>query len=308
MQSRIILVSDDSDFFEYIIPKVKLRKNDELYRFTFKDLPEKLELIRSSLLIVNGEGKEEQTLELLGLTAGVPTIVFSYNDNEDFRIKCYQTGCFSFLTILSAEEEIQSRIALCLECLSQIQKNKKYRDVLVDNNLITPNNEVYLNYTKVLETELDKIKENASSSVLVAIAPNEKSKFLLRANQIETFILSNIRQNDILMNFAPNKYFLLLNDVNIESAKKIWDKIKELIPEKIYAGFASTGEKNRGQLVNEALNKLHEELNRDSVKSMVNTEGEAVNFKLFRKEFNKKIEQTINPIFQNRNSAKNFWE
>ena len=296
MQSRIVLVSDDSNFFEYIIPKLNLRKNDELYRFKFSDLTDKLDIILSSLVIINGEDSVNQTLELLSLINGTPAIVFSYNDEEDFRIKCYQAGCLSWLTIMSDEKEIHARISVCLDYLSKLQKNKKYREVLVDNKLITPNNEVFLDYTKIIEKELDNLKQNASSAVLAAIAPNDKSKFFLRANQIETFILGSIRQNDILMNFAPNKYFLLLNDTNIDDAKKIWQKIKTQIPEKMYAGFAVTNGKNRGQLVSEALNKLHEEINKDSASNFKNPDGDIGNFKLFRKEFNKKIEQIVVPV------------
>ena len=35
MQSRIVLISDDVDFFEYISPKLNLRKSDELFKFGF---------------------------------------------------------------------------------------------------------------------------------------------------------------------------------------------------------------------------------------------------------------------------------
>ena len=40
MANRIVLVSDDSDFFEYMRPKLELRKSDELFTFSFDDIPE----------------------------------------------------------------------------------------------------------------------------------------------------------------------------------------------------------------------------------------------------------------------------
>ena len=83
MQSRIILISEDDDFFEYIIPKLSLRKYDELFRFSFDDVPEKLHLLKNSLLIINSEGAQEQTIELLELAKNTPAIVFSFNDDED---------------------------------------------------------------------------------------------------------------------------------------------------------------------------------------------------------------------------------
>ena len=53
MLGRVVLVSDDKDFFEYIIPKLLLRKSDELFRFSFDELTEKFHQLNSSLLIIS---------------------------------------------------------------------------------------------------------------------------------------------------------------------------------------------------------------------------------------------------------------
>ena len=65
MQSKIVLVSDDLNFFEYVIPKLTLRKSDELYRFSFDDLPNKIQFLKGAALIINSESAEDKTLELL---------------------------------------------------------------------------------------------------------------------------------------------------------------------------------------------------------------------------------------------------
>ena len=57
MHGKIVLISDDADFFEYIVPKLSLRNSDELYRYKFKEIPDKLHLFESSLLIVNSENR-----------------------------------------------------------------------------------------------------------------------------------------------------------------------------------------------------------------------------------------------------------
>lgn len=299
MQNRIVLVSDDTDFFEYILPRLNLRKSDELYRFCFKDIPNKLDSVLSSMIIINSEGAFNSTLELLDLIKGTPSVVFAYNEDEAFRIQAFNAGCFAYITMLTPDNEFQAKIKYGLSILNSLKKQNRYRDILVEKGLITLNNEVYLDYNKILEKEIEKVNKNAGSSVLIAISPNEKTKFLLQANQIETFILTGIRQNDILMNFAPNKYFLLLNDTNIPYAEKIWAKIEKTMPEKIYAGFALVQNRTREQVVNEALNKLHEAINRDfSLPEQKHTSFEAVgNFKIFRKEFNKNLEKIITPVF-----------
>ena len=298
MQGRVVLITNDSDFFEFVAPKIKLRKSDELFRFKFEDIPEKLHLLQTSVLIINSESSKEQTLELLKVLKDNPTIIFSFNEDEYFKLACLKAGALSYFTPITSDEEIEAGLISALNLSSLLMKNLRYREILEKNNCITPNNEVFLDYASVLDRELDKINKTSTLSVLAAISPNEKTKFLIQPNQIETIILNNIRKNDILMNFAVNKYFLLLFDTDIEGAQKIWAKISAQIPEKIYAGFAKTFSKSRQQLINEALNKLHEAINYEKVsESMNGAGGTTTNFKQFRQDFNKKIEQVITPTF-----------
>lgn len=298
MQGRVVLITNDSDFFEFIVPKLKLRKSDELFRFKFEDIPEKLHLLQTSVLIINSESSKEQTIELLRMLKGNPTIIFSFNEDENFKIACLKAGALSYFTPMTSDDEIDIGLTSALNVSSLLMKNLRYREILEKNNCITPNNEVFLDYVNVLDRELDKINKTSTPSVLAAISPNEKTKFLIKPNQIETIILNNIRKNDILMNFAVNKYFLLLFDTDIDGAQKIWAKISSQIPEKIYVGFAKTFSKSRQQLINEALNKLHEAINYEKIAvSMSNSEASTNNFKQFRQDFNKKIEQVITPTF-----------
>ena len=180
---------------------------------------------------------------------------------------------------------------------------------MVRNNILTKNNEVFIDYNYILDKELEELDKTSAKAVFAAIAPNEKTKFLLQPNIIETIILNNIRKNDILMNYAANKYFLLLFDTDVESAKSLWEKIVSQMPQKLYAGMSAVIGQKRQQLINEALNKLHEAVNYD--KDIVNNKTNPINtlntlqnqstiysnFKLFRQEFGKKLEQVITPVF-----------
>ena len=124
---------------------------------------------------------------------------------------------------------------------------------------------------------------------------------MLQTNKIETIILGNIRENDILMNYAPNKYFLILHDADLTVAQKIWDKILKCFPQKIYAGIVQITNQNRQQLINEGLNKLHQAIANDRNNILENkkdlTINKFTNFKMFKQEFEKKIENTILPVF-----------
>ena len=297
MQSRIVLISDDVDFFEYIYSKLNLRKSDELFKFSFEDIPNKIHLLSTSVLIINSENSSQKTLELLRLTKNIPAIVFAFNDNDNLRLQVYTLGALAFLTPFTSDEEFWAITVNGLNIASMQMKYLQYREMLVKNNLILKNNEVFTDYASILDNELEIINSTGRKAVLVAISPNDKSKFLLQANQIETIILNNIRRNDILMNYATNKYFLLLWDTDIDSAKKRWEKIKTSIPEKIYAGFANTIGKVRQQLINEVLNRLHEAINFSrNITDEETKEKEVTNFKMYRQEYNKKFDNTISPV------------
>ncbi len=297
MLGRVVLISDDKDFFEYIIPKLLLRKSDELFRFSFDELTEKFHQLDSSLLIINSENKQEQTLELLNIIKDSPAIVFGYNDDETFKIKGYKAGMFAYIPITSSDEEIQAILLPALKLVSSINKNKLYREILVRNNLVTQNNEVFLDSNTMIEQELTKIQNSHKNAVLGAISPDEKSKFAIQPNQIETIILNNIRESDLLINFATNKYFLLLHDADVENAYSLWNKIVTNFSEPIYAGFVSVGRKSRQQLVSEVLNKLHESIHRGFKSTMTADVFTGNNFKLYKEEFKKKLEQVITPVF-----------
>jgi hypothetical protein len=83
----------------------------------------------------------------------------------------------------------------------------------------------------------------------MAIAPNERNKFFLKQELLELVLANNVRKNDIIMNFAPNKYYLLLFDIDKKSAEKLWTKIREQIPEKIYAGIVEIFNQGRRHII-----------------------------------------------------------
>ena len=306
MANKIVLVSEDTDFFDYIKAKLSLRKSDEVFSFNFDEIPEKLHLIQTAVLIVNSENTKEKTLDLLKLLNGTPVIVSAFNEDEEFKLNAYKYGMFDYITILASDNEFQARLIPALSAASLLEKNKQYRDILVRNNVITKNNEVFLNYNFIIDKELEHLEKHPAKAVFMAISPNDKAKFLLTSNMIESAVLSNIRKNDILMNFAANKYFLIMFNIDIESAKKVWNKIRAELPQKIYAGISAITNQKRQQLINECLNKLHEAINydKDSVNdkpvplSLIQTSpSKTSNFKLFRQEFCRKMEQVITPVF-----------
>lgn len=306
MSNKIVLVSDDSDFFDYIKNKLFLRASDEVFSFSFDEIPEKIHLIYGCVLIINSENAKDKTLDLLKILKNTPAIVVAFNEDNDFMLKAYSCGMMDYIPILTPDKEFHARMIPALSIASLLNKTKQYRDILVRKNVIEKNNEVFLDYNYIIDKELEKINKSKQKAVFMAIAPDEKNKFLLTNNIIETAILNNIRKNDILMTFAPVKYFLIMFDTDSKSARIVWEKIKNALPQKIYAGISTITNQKREQLINEALNKLHEAIcyGKESINEkpvplsiIQNSPSAYSNFKLFRQDFCKKMEQVISPVF-----------
>ena len=126
---------------------------------------------------------------------------------------------------------LEKTVNVCTERIKSIDKSleearKKLSDILfiVQNyqtqltQLQADKEAVEVQIVDLSEKLLELINKDMKTAVFVAISPNEKSKFLIQAKIIEAVILNNIRHNDILINYAPNKYFLIMF-VNLYSSR-----------------------------------------------------------------------------------------
>ena len=110
MSGRVVLVSDDSNFFDYIRAKIALRKSDELFTFSFYELIEAVHLLDTAVFIVDSESSQEKTLDLLNIIKGAPVIVSAFNEDEKFKKKAYTAGMFDYITLLVSNSEFQARL------------------------------------------------------------------------------------------------------------------------------------------------------------------------------------------------------
>ena len=143
MTNKIVLISDDKDFFEFIRAKLALRKSDELFTFSFDVVPDKLELLRTSLLIINSESSKEKTLDLLNIFKGTPCIISAFNEDLAFKHQCYKNGAFDYITLLTPDAEFQARLIPGLSVTSLLEKNLQYREILVKSNIVMPNTKFF---------------------------------------------------------------------------------------------------------------------------------------------------------------------
>ena len=303
MTSRIALISDDTNFFDYIKTKLELRKSDEVFTFCFDDVPDKINFLKSSVIVVNSECSNKKTLDLLKIfNYCTPIIITAFNTDEKFKKKCYRAGMFDYITLLTPDSEFRARMLPALNLSSLLQKNEQYRSLLVKKKFISKNNEIYINYEDIIDNVLENLKETPVDTVFAIISPKDKEKYLINTNSIETFLINNVRKNDIIMKYTPNKYCLFLYNNDITSAKKHWNKIISTFQYKLYAGFVAVKNQNRQQLLSNAilnLNKALEDNSGENIKPITSKQKKDSinNFKLKRKNMEQKLDILITPVF-----------
>ena len=226
MTNKIALISDDSNFFEYLKSKPELRKSDKLYTFSFEEIPTNFDFLENSIIIVDSENAKSKTLELLSLFEETPVIVMAYNEDNVFKNKCYRAGMFDYMSILITDSEFRARILSAFKVASIIEKKSQYKSFLVQNKILADGKDIYTDYKNTIKLLLQDLKTSSRAGVLLALSPNEKEKFIVNPSLLETVILKNIRRNDVLINYIPNKYFLFLYDIDYKMAEKLWIKIK----------------------------------------------------------------------------------
>ena len=73
MTNRIVLVSDDPNYFDYLKGKLELRKSDELFTFKFDEILDKIHLLKNNVLIINSELSQDKTLALIKIFKSTAT-------------------------------------------------------------------------------------------------------------------------------------------------------------------------------------------------------------------------------------------
>ena len=301
MSNKIVLISDDSNFFDYISQKLEMRYSDELSYLSFDDVPENVYLIENSVLIVNSENSQQKTLDLLNLFSCTPIIVIAYNEDIIFKKKCYNAGMLDFIPLLISDSEFRARMIPALNFSSLLEKQSRYRDILVKNGIMNKHNDVFIDYEKIIDNVVEEIKITKRKAVFCAIAPDDRGKFLLKSDKLEYVLLNKIRKTDILMSYAPDKYYIILFDTDEKSVKKMWKDISKQFTQKIYIGIENIKNQNRQKLINSVMNKLYNAYNEgicyNSETTLTSKNSYYSNFKMFRKEFSQKLNNIVVPVF-----------
>ena len=135
--TKFVLISDDENFYEYIRTKLTMRKNDELFHFTFDKVPQMAHLLNTAVLIVDSETGKEKVFDLITLFEETPIIVTAFNEDLEFKANCYKLGAIDYITLLITDKEFQARLIPAMSISAVLEKKAYYKMLLEKSKLFS---------------------------------------------------------------------------------------------------------------------------------------------------------------------------
>ena len=133
MQNRVVLVSNDNNFFEFMLPRLSLRKNDDVFRFSYNVFLEKISLLSASIIILDSENYKDNILYILKNHSDLPIIVFGYNEDLEFKKEILKFGVPYYITPLTTKNEFQYIFKNLLKIAALQERNRFFKSILIEN-------------------------------------------------------------------------------------------------------------------------------------------------------------------------------
>lgn len=294
MKAGILVVSNESNVFDFIKPKlVLLRNNDAIYECDYLEAPDLVKNKKPQLVILHCGYDLHGFIELLK-TLSAPVIALFDNLNQDYLLIAYEKGIVDFFTKQASAEEILVRVMLAL-------KNSTIKEVadntfgLLEKNELLTNSGFYVNS----EFALPYYLENIEYGTIMLISSKQN---------LETKISSILRCQDVKIK-DKNNYYIFLPYTDIDGAVSVLKKISHNEKD-VRAGICSHCGKNDFKKIKTNLeNALNvaigtykdyiiiDESLAPNANWIEKISSGKKNFKLFKQEFNKMIEHVITPVF-----------
>lgn len=321
-ESNIILLSDDDNIINILKPKlVLLREIDDILTTTYSEALKNIKKILPQTILIYCSDAKKECLNLIKAiktddeTKKMSILLIIDKYDQDFVLNAYDEDITDYLILKPDNAEILMRTIWCLKKNANVATIEKQNNLLEELGVIDRDSGFYTNEycEKFFETELKRLKRIKANGILMLISASEESKTQLSSSILAKAIKDSIRNSDVVAHGSANRFYVLLEETQLQGAFCVWEKIKRAIGDKytINAGISDTEGKFFEELKNELLSALVESftINQDLV--IVNKEEEKTsssdwldkisstqkNFKLFKQAFNKKLEKVITPVF-----------
>lgn len=314
MSKNIVVISEDQSILELLYSKISVIKRDENFVVSsFIDIRKNINDNVSFILINAQDYSSDEIYKILDLTSRVlntPKVLVLYKQiTPDFVEKCFEKGAYDFIDIDAIPPIYNSRILNCLRYISKCKEKDILYTFINSANCIKVKTGFYT--LKAFKECFVDLMEHSffrnGSCVLVTLDESVKTKVSM--NRLAMNIKKNIRETDVAVN-GVGKYYLFLPDTSIKGAESVIAKIAGLMGRDIvlHSGICSLSSNNFASVdkkLNDALkasildDKLFVSFENDLYvnEDMEIKPPKGKYFKLFKKSFDKKFVDVIEPMF-----------
>ena len=298
MKAGVLVISNDKTVFDFVKPKlVLLRNNDTVYESDYADAEDCIARVNPQIVILHC-GYDLDAFTRLAKKISIPVIACFDELDTEYLLTACDCGISDFFTKKSSSEEILVRLMFLLKNRIVKEKQDIGQDILKENNIMDADG-FYLDPLKVYPYFLSRYDYG---TFVIISSMSEK----MRAG-----ISGCLRESDVKACGYGNIYYIFMPDTDIDGAVAVIRKIISASGAKdFHAGVCShygnkefpvlnnilenalnvaVGSKKEYIIIDENLTPAGNWIEK------INTNKK--NFKLFKQEFNKMLEQVLTPVF-----------
>ena len=314
--SNILLITDNNDAWKDLTEKFALLRNsDEIISVDFSAAEQILEEIAPKVIFLCAQDcaiVQETLLNIKKINPRSIVICAFEKYNQDLILSLYDSGMDDYILTDSEPADVLIKTVNALKLSAEREKAELNQNLLenigaLSNGFYTENYADEL-FENVFESEKPK------SATLVILTYDELDKALFDCGKLSCAIKNSIRKNDIAAAFPSGKFYILLENADIEGAKKVYKKIKNSLEDefRIKAGicevcaksFKETEQKSTSALTDAMLSTYDFVIYQEKEISETDDwslepekENKQKDFKFFRQLFLNKMEKVITPVF-----------
>lgn len=320
--TNVLLVTNNETMIGLLSSElVQLRNIDSILIRNYQDTISTIETEKPQAVIINCKNSMEEPfcLDLIKKIKNVtsaPIILVVETYNPQFIRIANKYGINDVVSIEYSNSEILMRTIWSLQKNDLRQQHKKYEKLLTQLNAIDVNTGFYTpKYSnKVLQNEIDYLKEKGIDGIFIALEPNKNSRLKPSTENLIETIKNNVRATDTVAHTKyQNTFYLLLANTNLEGSMVVWNRLnKNIGADETLCGCIYVldnspysdieNELKEGLLKAQSAPNLLYIIESNSQKNnewleenYVNTNNTNKNFKLFKQIFDKKLENIIKP-------------
>ena len=306
---NILIVSENENFSKELASKlIFLRKDDKISISNHKDCVSDCTINDADVVLISGTTNETaETIQELKNNNEVQVILLVNSYDKDFILSCADSGMDDFVVASADDFELVIRVVNNIKRISEKMIANRNIELLKQAKIIDELTGFYsYDFSRIVienTIELNLIE----NGIFMVLAPTQDSKDKYSIEEITKIIKNSIRALDVTTLGKGANIYILLPKTDLNGALTVFNKIKNSLSFEICAGMTEISNKYFGKFEKEALNALSEAIltNIDYVfaqscseqpNDWLDEEASSVkNFKLFRKMFNKKLENIIAP-------------